>query len=438
MPSTSNPWRPDELSIGDAQAILAGVDPAVREALFAGLNARQPAHRSLIGLLAGVARHVDPTLYEAARSESVLTLEANRALLWVRWATLSSPIGGGGVALDESGLIGLPSEVLAVGATAFIGWLKTSIPETHVLLQRNNWDKRIGSNGAPGGYRRTAGPVGSDTLRGYRRAVQVWAAEAGVDVAVVEGALLSIGTRTEAPPVRRVELSLDDVLAMIDVLDREGIVMRGMHGIRSRAWHARQKCALLIQLWGVLRISELTRLELGRLRQRGDTDLTIRLARTKTGAGRDVELGSRGDVLCPITALAQFLRISQEAGYDHQGVLLPGIRAMKPVGEQGACAPTVSMEISNFRRVARAAGVLTPEIEADDQLCLGTHALRRYLPTVAGNAGESLAFIVSIGGGGWAPGSSVPGERYVAMHSTTDTAADMVDIASADVSGTAS
>lgn len=405
-------------------ATITGPIAPANRVLFTGLADDDPVQLAFAAQLAEWVSALPADTFEPTGGEAQRQRIASKALLWQRWATLRVADGGGGFARDEQELTRLPIEVIAIAAVGFLRWLATDIEPTHPLLSRNQPETT--TTGLEGSRRNTT-RMRRGSCKNALKGVIAWSELYGHDGADLRGRVEPLMPQDLARPLTKVQLTVDGFGAMVDALDNEAIELGLARGIRAQAWHARQKAALLVHVWGVMRISETGLLRLERVRIRPDGTLTIRLPTSKGIGARDIDLVPRGDRFCPVAALTAWLTIAAEAGYDLNGLMLPVVRQTR-IGGRVVTAPSYPTERKNFDLVAAAAGVKTPRVNVNNDLLFGTHAIRRVLPSAAGDQGKTMAFVRAIGGGAWAERSLTPAHHYMDVDDdTTQMLTELVD-----------
>ena len=359
--------------------------PAPRPAapLASLLDPASPADRFVLEHFGSTMAAVNPALFARTPPPHV----AGRALLFERWARLEGILG------DADHLHLLPPERLSAALVEFETWRSLPMPADHPLSARaqqararERLGSRLGTEGA-----------GKASLYADIRALRWWCRTNGLPDWVCDDA--AEVTAAERPTRRSILLTDDDIARVITVLVEEAVPLPRCPPGRVKAWHARQLAVFTVQLWASLRISEVGRLEDGRITV-GSDRLTARLLVTKTGA-RTVELFPRDDAACPLAAIAAWLRAAERCNYDRGGMLLPFVLLNAHQGRQPLRRPTSGQELVNFRRVLDAAGVAASADLGDDPTCVrtsfGTHGLRALLPNRAIDAGRSLAWVKRLG-----------------------------------------
>ena len=246
----------------------------------------------------------------------------------------------------------------------------------------------------------------------------------------------------------KVDLTPAALEAMVAVLDERGLEGQrvGLTGAHSAIWHARQRAVLLVSVAGVLRASETTLRDEHRHVHPSGTSVIYRVLKTKTGAGRDVRLPYlEGSNLCPLTAIETFHKLCEEHGYDRDGYVLPYIPAdsrkhlrirpgFTPVGQESLYLKWVAAEVDHSLFRTASGGPVPENFLEDGQYRFGTHALRRFLPSVAAREGHDLAFISSLGGGAWTdPKHRSMVTHYLGMQSRGELSQALLDEIDADL-----
>jgi hypothetical protein len=336
--------------------------------------------------------------------------ERHHPTLWIAWATLDQPEGGG-LAACVGELGALDEDDLDDGAVEFLTWLATGVDTDHPLVSgRREW-----------GHRSRSSPLRPAGVGHQARAYRAWREAIDRPTHWTERDLTRMADLSGATkPRRRAEFTVDTLAACLEVLD-EGQVVSISDPVRSGAWHARERAALLVRVWGVLRAGEAV--QLGSGLEVTPFGLRVRLLEPKTGRSRWVKLTARGDRYCPVLALAAWLSAARAAGYDLGGRLLPTVRHHRLAGSAiGAGSAT---EKANFLLIVERAGLSDQLGVYDDDVIVGLHNLRSVLPTLAVDAGHDLPFLQGLAA--WARGAT-PGERYVASRDGFEEAQAMADV----------
>ena len=184
--------------------------------------------------------------------------------------------------------------------------------------------------------------------------------------------MAGIRNRHAAPPRQKAAILPDDLIAMLETLDRGAL-----RGIRDRAM-------LLLGFAGGLRRSEITGLDLGRDQSedgRGWVEIfdkgALLTLRGKTG-WREVEIG-RGscDATCPVVALEAWIRFARLA----RGPLFRRVTGKgKDVGPERLNDQEVARLV---KRAALAAGVRSDLPQAERGALFAGHSLRAGLASAA-------------------------------------------------------
>jgi len=335
-----------------------------------------------------------------------------RITAWLRWATLPEDEGGGGLASTEAALARLDPRVLRQGAWSWWVWMHSPVRSDHPLL----WDRRARQLGD----RCTTEPVRGWTAQKLHVALRAWARRHGIDdlTGLIDRA--TAGERPTPTPARdKLLLTAADVHDVVHALEARAVPLRTRDETVIELWHTRQLAAFLVQILGLLRISEVGRLAPAsshiQSSAAGVPQLHIRLSRTKT-VGRDVVLEPFASRLCALNAIEAFHRTAVDAGLGAElatcATWLPAV-ALSMSHDGGRIRPaTYLTELKNLHKVLLAAEVCTVEQVEDVSLNIGTHSLRHVLPSACGDAGWSEARIAALAGGAWAPGSPTPAAVY--------------------------
>lgn len=319
----------------------------------------------------------------------------HHATLWIAWATHDHPEGGG-LASSAEELAGLADDDLLEGVVEFLTWLASPVDPDHPLV---------------GGSRVYGARSYSDPLRRagvghHARAFRAWCRSIGRPPVWTERDLVRMADLSQAPRSRRrAELTVEALTRCLNRLDAQDVVAID-DPARCRAWHAREKAALLVRIWGVLRAGEATQ-----LRTHLETEpygLRVRLHEPKTRRSRWVRLPSRGDRFCPVRALEEWLSAAHDGGFHLGDRLLP---VVLQVQNRGAFVSlSGSTEARNTTAVFEAAGLVDELCGDGDEIMLGRHNFRSVLPTLAADAGHDLPFLQSLAA--WRRGAT-PATSYV-------------------------
>lgn len=342
---------------------------------------------------------VDPSLLVAQPPPG----SENRIMLFERWLRLHRYTDEGRNSFE------LPAGQLSAAITEYIIWRARPVSDDHPLLMypagEENAPVRRERIRTPGWRQSTSGGK-KHTLYHDLKALRWWAERHGLPDDLCDGA--ESVPAAESMPRRSLLLTDRQVTDIVRVLLDRRVPLSIGEVSRREAWHARQLAAFLIQLWGSLRVSELSKLEDRHLAAAED-HLVVHVPRTKTGAPRTFKLWLRDDAACPVAALVRWLEIARACGYRRGGLLLPRVLLRASPGQQPLGGPAPTTERTNFHRVLRAAGVRSEESDAEDWACqrehFGTHGLRALLPTRAVEAGYSIGTIKQLGG--WAQEQTV-------------------------------
>lgn len=391
-----------------------------------GLDASHATHADFVERFAATWPMVAEAMGTPRVAPATAAAEHGRITAWLRWATLPTADGGGGLAATAEALPALEVRVLREGAWSWWRWMHSPVRDDHPLM----WDhvrRQLGD-------RCTTDPIRGWTAQKYAVALRAWGREHGIDDIT---RLIDRATAAERPrptPAReKLVLTAADVHAVIDVLERRAVPLRLRDEVLIDLWHLRQLAAFLIQILGVLRISEVGRLAPTNSHVQssiaGVAQLHVRLNRTKTG-GRDVVLEPFGGPLCALAATETFQQRAIEAGFGSElaacGTWLPMV-VLSTQHDGGRIRPSrYQTERNNLHRILLAAEVCTPEQVEDVALNVGTHTLRHVLPSACAAAGWSEARIAGLAGGAWAAGSPTPGAVY-AIGGAQDVAAAVLE-----------
>ena len=432
MASTPEPIEPSAADL----AVFAAIDPAVLDATVGDLEAK-PWLVPVVAKFASTLQQLPAEILEPRESPQ---LKDRRV---ASWALFEAWVAHKGFEPTE-----LTGEQLVTVAIAFGNWLRFDCGAGHPLLGLDaDGNQRQGS-----GYRKSAQALRPQTLVAYRGFIASYvAANAGREFAEQVTWLFPTKPSHETPGARtRVDVSLDGLAAMVEVLDRCGLEgrRRGLSGLHSKIWHARQKAALLVQTTGVLRICEVPLHDSNRRVHETGTSVVYRINSTKTGPGRDVRLPSLdGSPLCPLTAINKFheLCLEDPAVYDRNGVTVPYIpaarwvRSVHPevtgwqnpktrIAQERKYLKWIAAEVDvDFFRTTSGAAV-PDDFLTNPGFTFGTHSLRRLLPSEAANKGYDLAFISTLGGGAWTdPTHSSMVNHYLGMKKGGELSQSLLD-----------
>jgi hypothetical protein len=330
--------------------------------------------------------------------------------LWLAWATLERP-DGGGLARTTAELACLSEDDLLLGIVEFLTWIASDTEPDHPLVSEHN----------DFGYRSQPGALRRSTVTHYAHRYTEWRASILRPSPWKVKDLVAMTDLSAAPRKReRVELTIDMLGACIDVLRDENVVAIMDPALR-KAWHARERAALLVRVWGVLRAGEAV--ELRDVEETG-YGLRVRLLQPKSKTTRWVRLPARGDRFCPLLALEAWLEAAEEAGLDRRGRLLPVV-TRSPVDGKYVSVGRGS-ERNYIRAVFAAAGL--GDLLDDEALTLALHNFRSVLPTRAADAGHDLPFLQALGA--WKRGAT-PANSYIARRDGMSEAQAMADLEAA-------
>jgi integrase len=330
--------------------------------------------------------------------------------LWLAWATLERP-DGGGLARSATELERLSEDDLLVGVVAFLTWIASDAEPDHPLVSEH---RDFGCRSQPGALRRS-------TVTHFAHSYLKWRTSILRPSPWTVKDLVAMADLSAAPGKReRVELTIEVLGACLDVLGDENVVSI-TNPARRKAWHARERAALLVRVWGVLRAGEAIELRDVEATEYG---LRIRLLQPKSKTTRWVRLPARGDRFCPVLALEAWLKAAHEAGFDLGGRLLPVVTRRRVAGKD--VSDGRASERNYIRAVFDAAGM--GDLLDHEALTLGLHNFRSVLPTRAADAGHDLPFLQALGA--WKRGAT-PANSYMARRDGMAEAQAMADLEAA-------
>ena len=342
--------------------------------------------RRFLGIVADDVAAMDLRDPSAARYHPTLSLA---------WATLER----------------LSDDDLLLGVVEFLTWIASDIEPDHPLVSEHN----------DFGYRSKPGALRRGSVIHYAHRYITWRTSILRPSEWTVKDLVEMADLSATPRKReRVEVTVDMLGACIDVLRDENVVAMKDPALR-KAWHARERAALLVRVWGVLRAGEA--IELRDVEETG-YGLRVRLLQPKSKTTRWVRLPARGDRFCPLLALDAWLKAADEAGLDLGGRLLPVVTRNSVAGKH--ISEGRASERNYIRAVFGAAGL--GDLLDDDVLTLALHNFRSVLPTRAADAGHDLPFLQALGA--WKRGAT-PANSYIARRDGMSEAQAMADLEAA-------
>ena len=289
---------------------------------------------------------------------------------------------------EEADLLGLEFSVLQTALEDWLLWRTRPCDLDHPLCVEK---PSLSTKGL-----RT--PTTPKTVRPLLAAIEDWAQNNGLTplATAVSTALARKSTGDEASTGRPLTLEEIQLIAESlynnDVLPLEAFKDAKVH----EAWHCRQLAAFALAIAGSMRTGEPSRLRDTHIVKAEPKFIVLGLPNTKPKKAREMQMNSRGDLLCPIWNLKRWLTLCLANNWDRDAYLLPMVARNASGSNNPLRKPGLSMEAKNWKRMTHKLGIR----DTGTGVISTAQGLRKVLPKLAGEAGWSIFDIAKLGG--WA------------------------------------